>query len=375
MCWGLNNFGQLGNPNRDKQNTSWSPLQVQNLQSEVIQLSAGVFHVCALLSSGKVVCWGSNFYGQLGNYTNSGTTTPNFSPLFVQGIKTKVKQITAGAYHTCALLENGSINCWGRNKYGQLGNVIYSGTETNVDFPLPVDLSKKKALEITGGWGHTCVITEDHLIKCWGSNLNGQLGNEQNIGTDTPNPTPLQMQNFDKSAVHIASGDNYTCTTLSDEEVYCWGDNGVGQLGNRNSKNKITPRPLKVEYLSDKVNKVYIGSSNSCALLKNGLVECWGANNYGQLGSIGDPSGMPVTNPYLDANTTGLVVGLAYICALNQTGNLKCWGMNTSGELGVPTNYHKIDPNPYPLSVYLPSKTVIRGMEHSLGSHTCVIVN
>lgn len=372
LCWGENNLGQLGNSTRDERNASWSPLEVRGLNSNTLEISGGVFHACSLLTNGKVMCWGSNKYGQLGNSLNSGNDKTNFAPLLVEGISQKVTKLAVGGYHTCVLVENGNVLCWGRNKYGQLGNKMYSGTETNINFPLSVNLSGKKAINISSGWGFSCAVLEDHSIKCWGTNKNGELGNDQNLGTDLPNPLPVDVQSLNHRPVDIASGENSSCTLSENRDVYCWG--GADQTLSFKNDGAQNYKPFKVDTLSGKAKEIYLGSINACALLTNGLIECWGANSYAQLGSLDKNNHAPTINPHLNANTVSVMIGLAHICAIDEVGTIKCWGLNLGGELGVPTNYGKIDSNPYPLKVSLPNKKVVKGMRHSLSGFSCAIV-
>ncbi|WP_298625764.1 hypothetical protein [uncultured Legionella sp.] len=138
-CWGSNRYGQLGSiTNSGTFNPNNSPLNVQTLSSGVMAINGGQFHTCALSDTGTLKCWGINRYGQLGSVTNSETTNPNHTPLNVQTLSSGVVAITAGASHTCALLDNGSAQCWGLNRYGQLGFITNSGSPAPNNSPLNV---------------------------------------------------------------------------------------------------------------------------------------------------------------------------------------------------------------------------------------------
>ena len=312
-CWGLNNAGQLGDGTiigRPR------PVSVSGI-STAVAVAGGYNYSCALLSSGAIKCWGSNASGQLGN----GTTTQSLTPVFVSGISTAIA-VANGTYHSCAVLSNGTVKCWGMNSYGSLGN----GTTSSIGIHTPVSvLGISTAIAVTAGSSHTCALLSDGTMKCWGSNTYGELGDGTTSSTGIP--TPVFVSGI-STAVAIANGGYHSCAVLSDGVVKCWGHNNNAQLGNGTDIDSSIPLPVsnistataatgglwsscallvdgtvecwgfhdgtserdyipvKIAYLST-VIAVTKGIYHACALLSDNMMKCWGYNNYNQLGDGG----------------------------------------------------------------------------------------
>jgi hypothetical protein len=250
-------------------------------------VAAGGLHTCALTSGGTVQCWGLNERGQLGNGTNTDSTTP----VAVAGL-TGVTAITAGDYHTCALLSGGTVQCWGLNDRGQLGN----GTNMNSTTPVAVT-GLAGATGVSTGGLHTCARLTGGSVECWGTNAFGQLGN----GSTTDTTTPVAVTGLSGATAVTAGGNvnafgrGHTCALLSSGTVECWGHNLNGQLGNGTTTNSTTPSP--VTGLTG-ATAVTAGWNHTCARLSGGTVQCWGNSFYGQLGNgtrINSPLPLPVS--------------------------------------------------------------------------------
>ncbi len=159
--------------------------------TDVTQIATGARHTCALLDDSTLTCWGYNIYGQLGNTTNNGTENPNHTPTAVAGLA-DVTQVGPGGTQTCALHGEGTVTCWGNNINGQLGNTTNNGTNNANPTPAPVagltDVTQQE-----GGNYFGCALLDDGVVVCWGLNLYGQLGNTTNSGTLNPNPTPTPV--------------------------------------------------------------------------------------------------------------------------------------------------------------------------------------
>ncbi|KTC68333.1 hypothetical protein Lbir_2935 [Legionella birminghamensis] len=301
-CWGVNISGQLGSTtNSGTFNPNNSPLDVQTLSSGVAAFAAGLNHTCALLATGSVKCWGDNSHGQLGSTINSGSSNPNNSPLDVQTLNSGVVAIIAGYYHTCALLNTGAVKCWGDNFYGQLGSTTNSGTANPNNSPLDVQTLSSGVVAITAGGYHTCALLNTGAVKCWGRNIYGQLGSTTNSGNNTPNNSPLNVQTLNSRVVALTAGLDHTCALLDTGAVKCWGLNFYGQLGSTTNSGNNNPNnsPLDVQTLSSGVVAITAGTYHSCALLDTGGLKCWGLNLYGQLGSTtnsgnGNPNNSPL---------------------------------------------------------------------------------
>jgi len=173
-CWGKNTSGQLGDGTTTHRN---SPVPVSDLTSGVQAISAGTEHTCALTTSGGVYCWGSNHAGQLGD----ATTKNRLTPTAVVGLQSGVQAISAGNAHTCALTVGGNVKCWGNNMQGQLGN----GANTIQTMPVTV-LGLANATRLDAGESHTCAATSDGAAYCWGYNALGQLGDGTTSSSNVP---------------------------------------------------------------------------------------------------------------------------------------------------------------------------------------------
>ena len=258
---------------------------------------------CALLSSGTVECWGINWDGELGEGTLLGPETCNnlpcsTTPVAVSGLS-GVTGIAAGQRFACALLSGGTVDCWGSSFYGQLGN----GTSTGSTTPVAVSgLSGATAISAMGDFA--CALLPGGTVECWGDNEWGQLGDGTSTGPQTCGPpsgsrscsmTPVAVSGL-SGVTAIAAGGAHACALLSGGTVDCWGANFFGQLGSGTSSGPETcngmacsTTPVAVPGLSG-VRAIAAGGSESCALLTGGTIECWGDNTFGELG-IGTSTG------------------------------------------------------------------------------------
>jgi alpha-tubulin suppressor-like RCC1 family protein len=326
-CWGDNNAGELGNGTSSGPQACTrtffgagtacitTPVDVSGLTSGVAAITAGLFHTCALTTSGGVKCWGLNYVGELGNGTNSGpeqcgsgtNTVPcSTTPADVSGLSSGVAAISAGGYHTCALMTTGALKCWGWNALGQLGDSVMAGPDQCAPPPLqpsqqatacsklPVDVSglASGVSSISAGYIHSCALTSSGGVKCWGDNQVGQLGINTNTG-------PQQC---------VVGGSTFgvACTTS----------------------------PMDVSGMTSGASGVSAGYTNSCALVDHGGVKCWGSNVTGELGDgqvCGSPCSAPVdvivpatgdVNCDGTPNSTDAALMLQYVAGL--TPSLRC---------------------------------------------------
>ena len=181
-------------------------------------MSSGGDHLCAILDDSSLQCWGDNSFGQLGD----GTTTDRLTMTDVglDAARTAVS-ISSGKDHTCSILDNGDLQCWGRNNHGQLGD----GTAVHSNSPVDVSLSGVPVQLSSGDW-HSCAILDDASLQCWGSNADGQLGDGSN--TDSSSPVTVSIG---ENILAVSTGARHTCAITDSWALKCWGDNSNGQLG------------------------------------------------------------------------------------------------------------------------------------------------
>lgn len=318
-CWGNNDRGQVGDGSQINRN---APADVVGLGGNVRGISAGGFHSCAVTKTGFVKCWGDNGSGQLGN----GTTINTSAPVDVSGLLGEIKELAVGYVHSCALTSTGSVQCWGNNQSGQLGqdaNIVYSPD------PMEVLGLVDGVRAVASGGSHTCVVTSAGALKCWGNNLSGQLGD----GTTVAKYTPVGVAGVGNNVVEIALGNYHTCALTAIGAVKCWGDNIYGQLGDGTSSTRSTP--VDVTGLQSGITAIAAGGNHTCALAKNGIVKCWGQNEQSQLGDGSTTNAVsPVDVLGLGSIATEIAAGGSHTCAVTTTGTVKCWGFSLLGQLG-----------------------------------------
>jgi hypothetical protein len=284
-------------------------LELGGLGWETLQVTAGQYHTCAIMNDNSVKCWGQNSQGQLGN----NSTIQSLTPVSVSDISTAT-QIAPGISHTCALLNDNSVKCWGDGGYGQLGN------NSTIDSLTPVSVSDiSTAIQITSGYYHTCALLSDNSVKCWGRGSHGQLGNDSTNNSKIP----VSVAGI-STATQIASSDYQTCALLNDNSVKCWGNNAYGQLGNNSTINSSVP--VSVAGIST-ATQITVGGNHACALLDDNSIKCWGWNNYGQIGDDTEDNNRltPVSVSGI-SDATQVMAGGRHTCAILSDNSVKCWG-------------------------------------------------
>jgi alpha-tubulin suppressor-like RCC1 family protein len=329
-CWGANFLGQLGDGTMLNRRV---PVQLSYFAADVSAVSTGTEHTCVVLSTGRAACWGANYAGQLG----IGSQADRQVPVESRGFDTQVSALSVGDDHNCALTRFGAALCWGKNEQAQLGD----GTDINRQEPVLVNGLSSGVQMIAAGHRHSCALMTDGNVRCWGQNDSGQLGN----GTVVNNAVPSQVMNLGGKAIALAVGNLHTCALLSTEDVRCWGRNDYGQLGDGTNTNRTTP--VTPSNLLPGVTAISAGSEHTCALLTGGGVRCWGRNDSGQIGdnTLVNRS-TPVSVVGLSSGVLRLTSGLLHNCVNLVGGDVRCWGDNTYGGLGDGTFFNRSTPVP-----------------------------
>ena len=316
LCWGEDSMGRIGD-GLPYLNGFNPPTQPVGLSSGVVRLSnsARGYHTCALKEDGTVLCWGDNTLGQIGQ-DNSQVGQEKFAqPTIVQGVQ-NVTAISTGIDHTCAVQADNVVKCWGGNGFGQLGDetTIYRFNPAPV-----VGINYAQVTEIHSNM-HNCLRTIEGNLKCWGLGGAGQLGGD---GALSRQPLPVLVSQASSNVSQLKSGDWHLCLLTTAGQVNCWGNNSVGQLGTSSHTPYAIPHP--VPGLESGVQEIRSGAEFACALTSASAVVCWGAI-----------TNSPYTPQSLDSGVAQLELGSDHSCVRMQTGEVRCWGGNWVGQAGAP---------------------------------------
>ena len=375
-CWGLNASGQLGQGSTTTRGDGFGEMGDDLVAVDLgvgrtaTAITAGASHTCALLDNATVKCWGLNTNGQLGlGDTAARGDAPgemgNLLPAVSLGTGRTATAITAGANHTCALLDDATVKCWGQNTNGRLGlgdNAARGDAAGEMGNSLPaVSLGTgRTATAITAGTNHTCALLDSAAVKCWGSNTGGQLGlgdtaARGDAAGEMGNSLPAVSLGTGRTATAVSAGISFTCAVLDNATVKCWGNNATGQLG----LGDTVLRGDNAGEMGNSLPAVNLGAgrtatgvsastgASACAVLDNATLKCWGNNATGQLGlgdtaNRGDAAGemgdsLPAVSLGTGRTARGATSGDAHSCARLDNATVKCWGFNASGQLGLGT--------------------------------------
>ncbi|KIG11802.1 Molybdopterin oxidoreductase, iron-sulfur binding subunit [Enhygromyxa salina] len=318
--------------------------------TEILGITSGGAHNCALIEGGRVRCWGWNKSGQLGlgNTVNVGDDE---LPSEVEDVALPAPaiQVAAGeSEFTCALLDDMTVYCWGVNDLGQLGY----GHVNLLDEPANTPVSVGGAVvELGVGGFHACARLDNGSARCWGLNTHGQLGyGHVNTIGDDETPSERGTVPLGGTITSIAVGAYHNCGVSMIGRVRCWGRGQDGRLGYGNTNNigdnetpasigDVSATPMGLN-LFTKITQVTAATQHTCALFETGDVLCWGANGFGQLGqgttaNLGDDD-LPATAPPVALPGPAVLISASggHTCALLENDEVHCWGANNFGELG-----------------------------------------
>ncbi len=279
LCWGDDELGQLGLPasadleRRRGHACRPTPAPVPGLP-RLVALDAGWIHTCGLTAEGGVVCWGEDTLDQLGRAAEGP------APAAVEALPGPAAALSAGGFHTCALGRDGGVACWGDGSAGQLGQ----GKAVDASTPVAVARLPAKVTEVSAGAYHTCARLEDGGVACWGDNRFGQLGD----GTRTRRTSPVRVAGLSGPATAVEAGFSFTCALVAGGSVECWGSNELGELGTGREE-RMAPEaaaigPHPVQGLGRGVVRLAVAGNHACAETASGDILCWGSNEVGQLG-------------------------------------------------------------------------------------------
>ena len=371
-CFGMGSEGQLGSGTTDNigDGTALSVATSSVVSLGTVRtarsISAGASHTCALLDNATIKCWGSGLYGRLGygDSTNRGDSTGQMGdslPAVSLGTGRTALQISVGSQHSCALLDNFAVKCWGRGNYGQLGigstATIGDGAGEMGDSLVAVAFaSGRSARAIAAGSYHTCALLDNASVVCWGRGTYGQLGQgaTTNIGhsSSATVATTLAIDSGSgRTALAISAGDAHTCAILDNATLKCWGSGGNGRLGSGatnnlgDGANEMGNSLAVIDVGTGRTARaISAGIAHTCVVLDNATVKCWGDGGYGKLGygnqnNVGDIPNQMGTNlatVSLGTGRTALAIsaGGTHTCAVLDNATLKCWGDGSSGQIG-----------------------------------------
>ncbi len=329
---------------------------------QAAKIVTGEAHSCARFNDNRIRCWGDNTYGQLG--IASSDTSPHHTPSsesFVSlGTGLDAKDIFAGAYHTCAVLndtdvsdgdDTDKVKCWGRNNNGQLG----IGSLVDQNNPSAVAIldfgTDDRVNELALGAFHTCARIWDNTIRCWGSDTYGQLGNGSAGDFTSPQTSAsgslgstgrVDLGSSADTANRIAAGGYHTCAIRADTYIRCWGRDNNGQVGNGGSMSSAVQDDVSVPLPSgaDTASAIALGGYHSCAIRDtDSRLFCWGRDSEGQVGNnatlANQASAVTVASLGSGRTVTSIALGGHHTCARLDDNSVKCWGRNTNGQLGM----------------------------------------
>lgn len=306
-----------------------------NVNLTISQITSGFYHMCAI-ATGGAYCWGYNGDNQLGSLT--GQTTTDSIAALVRAGGLNFTSITAGPSHSCALTAAGAAYCWGYNGNGQLG----TNNTTSSDVPVAV-VGGHVFAQLDAGNNHTCGVTtaatpangpEDRQVYCWGFNGSGQLGDN----TILPKLVPTRVAEPLQSTTHasqVSAGGSHTCARAINGNVYCWGEDNIGQVGDGvvipGGADKLVPTAVNAPGIL--WTSVSAGNNHSCGVTAANVARCWGAGTNGQLGdgnSVNNSSPVIVTG---GLSWTNVAAANSHSCGV-AGGVGYCWGYNGDGQLG-----------------------------------------
>jgi alpha-tubulin suppressor-like RCC1 family protein len=333
-CWGNNQDSQLANGSYIYYSLQQTQVRDSRYRPFLYSkaVTAGVFHTCALIRTGTVWCWGHNGSGQLGDRTTTNRNYP-VQVIRADGIALSgITHIDAGLDSTCARNSSGYVFCWG------------NGSAVGAQLVYKSDGFALQAVTISNSHDHACAIAVTRAVWCWGEGEYGRLGN--NSGSDQSSAVEVQRSTGGSlgSITHIATAEAHTCARQSNSTLWCWGRNGAGQIGDQTKDDRYQAVEVMsgVSTVND-AKAIFTGYAHSCYITTTNILKCWGNNWAGQVGNGTQITQLEpvVVKQATMATMSGVTSGSGgqdHTCVIATGAVVWCWGLNYYGQVGDGTH-------------------------------------
>lgn len=341
-CWGDGAQGRLGNGGATSRLAPAEiSLRAQDLGAQFVAVGAGTDHSCGLAASGEIFCWGRNNFGQLGVGGFVDSLTPQKISTSEIADFSGFKALSVGGFHACALDARGQVHCWGYGIYGQIGD----GTNSNRTRPTLVnteDLAQWSGFtDLGAGDLHSCAVSADGGAYCWGYGANGRMGHGNLADKTFPTAVSTDLLESFLGFQKIRPGKEHTCGTTLEGGAYCWGSAVQGQLGDGERSAKMLPVAVDTSFIEDFTEFLTLdaGREHNCAVTSQARAHCWGSGDHGKIGDGGLTLRVRPHQPNTSAlaeykGALTLASGGDHSCLLGVFGDSYCWGLGSQGQLG-----------------------------------------
>lgn len=332
FCWGLDDVGALGD-GLPLKNRKW-PVEVAGHTGDWASVSAGDVHTCGLKTTGRLFCWGSDFLGRLG----TTATQDQPAPVEVAGGRTDWASVSAGGSTTCATRTDGRLFCWGGDRRGVNGD---GGGTAATTVPTEVAGAATDWASVTVGFQHACARKITGQLLCWGDDVHGAVGDGPPTGGFSTSPVAVVSNTSDWAAV--STSNEHTCATKATGRLFCWGRGDDWALGTPGQDWADFAAPAQVSGNSTNWSTAAAGYRHSCAVRTDGRLFCWGSPKRAALGQVRQfVQATPLLVPGGFTDWSTVTAGMWSTCALRANGLLYCWGNNEYGQAGVGSTATKI---------------------------------
>jgi alpha-tubulin suppressor-like RCC1 family protein len=393
-AFGLNFYGQLGtetNVGTAEPNPSPTSFSLPGASGPAVQAAVSYGYSLAATSTGQLYSFGENFYGQLGVATTVGTSSNLPALVTLAGATGPVVEVAAGEAHGLAVTSTGQLYGFGENQYGQLGTTTNNNKSTPNPTPTLINLpgAKGAVTQVAAGSHHSLAVTSSGQLYAFGRNYYGELGSATHNGTNEPNPTPtlVGLPGATGVVTAVAAGEAFSLAVTSTGQLYAFGENFHGQLGNSSgievaAKAHPTPTPVTLPGATGSVTQVAAGAFHTLAVTGSGQLYAFGSNYSGQLGNAtntgstgaaANPTPTLVNLPGAIGAVMQATAGYSFSLALTASGQLYGFGLNAYGELGSAINNGTAAANP-PAVVPAPAGMTFSSLGHGPDAEHALVI-